>query len=312
MALVDSFEQVNPTGDAIGARMQHKTVVHRGQLVVMMGYNGTSRLGDLNISNNGRYWRKIPSLVDTKGATIVGREAFGLVNHDEKICLMGGYDGSNYLRDVYISGNAISWTKMIDAPWSTRYGFVVLSFDQRVWVLGGINASGTRLNDVWWTRDFANWTQEPNAPWAIRGYHAGLVYNNMMYIIGGLGAASRYNDVWYSPDGRNWTRLEASAAFTGRDGHMVASFGDHPDRGVQSRMVLTGGQTGAGSYSAEVWHSGAGHQWKLGDSAMPMGNLRGHTMTWFDNRLFVIGGLNGAATYRGEIWTTQGEFFRVP
>lgn len=306
MAL-DSFKQIITTGDTIGARMQHKTVVHRGNLYTLMGYNGSARLGDMFFSNNARSWRRVVSLRDTHNNTITARESFGLVEHNEKVYLMGGYDGSNHLRDVYVSGDMFRWKRLNDGPWSARYGFVVLSFDQRIWVLGGI-AAGVYLNDVWWTRDGMTWTHETNAPWTARVYHAGITYNNMMYIIGGLNTATRYNDVWYTTNGRNWVNMETDANFSGVDGHAVTSFGDGA---VRSRMILTGGQTGTGAYSEELWHSGEGNNWYLGDDAIPMGDLRGHTMTYFDGRLIVIGGIHGAATYRNEIWESQTNMFKV-
>jgi hypothetical protein len=304
-----SFIQTTVQGDAITARMQHRTVVHRGHMYVVMGYNGVSRLADMFYSNNARYWKRKSTLVDTSNNDIVGREAFGLQCHNEKVYLLGGYDGSNYLNEVYVTNDMVRWQKLQNAPWDGRYGFVTFSFDNRLWVMGGIKTGPAYLNDVWWTRDGVRWTQEPNAPWEIRGYHAGLVYSNMMYVVGGLGAASaRYNDVYYTTNGRIWTRMESSAAFTGRDGHSVTAYGDSM---VNSRMVLIGGQTGAGTYSAELYHSGNGNQWKQGVASIPMGNLRGHTVNYFDARLIVIGGLNGAATYRNEVWASQGQQFKA-
>ncbi len=247
MAALDSFKQVVTQGDGIGARAQHRTVVHRGNLYFMMGQGATGfgRLGDMYSSNDGITWKRRASLVDTNGNTITAKLSPGLVSHNEKVYLLGGYDGTsrNY---VYVTSDMVTWTKLPNAPWDGRYEFVALSFDERIWVLGG--RSSSNLNDVWWTRDGVHWTQEPNAPWPARLEHAGIVYNNMMYIIGGKDVA-RYNDVWYTADGRNWTRMESSALFSGVNLLAVESFGKGD---VRSRMVLVGGETGTGVYSDKL------------------------------------------------------------
>lgn len=304
---IDSFKQITVQGDAVTARMQHKSVIHRGNLYVAMGYNGVTRLGDMFFTNNARNWNYVTSLTDTKGNIIAGRESFGLVSHNEKVYLLGGYDGTNSYSHVYETTDMVRWKKLQDAPWSGRYGFVALSFDERLWVIGGI-AAGVRLNDVWWTRDGVTWRQEANAPWTARVYHAGIVYNNHMFIVGGLGASARFNDVYYTSDGRRWVRMESNANFAAVDGHSLALFGNTE---TISRLILIGGQTGVGTYSDELWHSGEGNNWYLGDESIPMGDLRGHTCDYFDNRLIVVGGVHGAATYRNEVWESFGQMLKV-
>jgi hypothetical protein len=303
---IDSFEHVITVGDAIPARAFHRAVVQRGTFYFMMGRNATDRFGDILFSNDGRRWRRRPTLLDTKGRTIAARDSFGLVKHGEKVYLMGGWNGRDYYNDVYVTNDMVRFERMIDAPWSARYGFCCFSHDGRIWVMAGKDATANR-HDVWWTRNGVTWKQEPDAPWPIRVYAAEITYSNRMYVIGGYGA-NLYNDVQYSYDGRHWTQMEGNAAFSPRFSHAVCQFGDGD---IPSRMVLVGGQTGELTYSDDLWHSGDGHRWKLGDDAVPMGTIRGHTMNWFDARLFVIGGVNGVSTYRNQVYASKGQMFRV-
>ena len=299
---MDSFRQVTVQGSAITARAYHSTVIHRGWLYVVMGFNGAARLRCSFCTNNGTNWRQRDNFVDTKGNGIAPRDSFGLCAHNEKIYLLGGWNGATRYRHVYVTSDMVRWTRLQDAPWTARYGFYCCSFNGCLWVIGGSDASGN-LNDVWWTRDGVSWIQENNAPWAIRRYMGGIVYNNRIYIIGGFGA-SYYNDVYYTDDGRNWARMENNAAFPARGSHAVESFG-------APKLVMVGGQGTSNAYYDDLWHSGAGNQWFLGDNVIPMGSLRGHSMDFFNNRLVVVGGINGAATYRNQVWEANTQMFKV-
>jgi hypothetical protein len=302
--MVSSFKQVVVQGNAISARANHRSIAYKNNLYVLMGNNGTGYDGDMYWTQNGYRWARRSSLRDTLGNTISARESFGLCEHNEKVYFMGGFNGSTYFNEVYVTSDMNNWKRLQNAGWTGRSKFGVYSFDGRLWVIGGTNAGGI-LREVWWTRDGVSWTQEANPPWAARRDFGAVVYHNKMYVIGGLGLGVRYNEVWYSSDGRNWTRLESNANFTARDYPAVAVFGDNR---VQPRLVLTGGQTGGSTYSNEIWHSGNGNEWEQGPT-MPMGELHGHSMNYFDARLFVVGGVNAGSTYMNEVWEANNQLF---
>ncbi len=300
MAL-DSFTQVTPRGDTIGARGFHGSVVFNNHLHIVMGQNSANDLGDLFSSKDGITWNRRTVLVDTDGNTIVARNSFGLCKHENKVYLIGGYYGGSSRNQVYVSSNMVHWTRLKGSNLTARSGFCSYSFDGRLWVIGGADVASATSN-VWWTKNGVLWTQEPDAPWAARSYAAGIVYNNSMYIMGGVGAA-RYNDVWYTKDGRNWTRIDPSANWSARDGHAVESMG--------SRLVLVGGNLGGSTYSGALFHSLFGNNWKEGDNAVPMAaDIRGQSMDFFNERLFSIGGVTGAATFNNEIWKSKGNNFK--
>jgi len=82
---------------------------------------------------------------------------------------------------------ALNWTQAnSNAPWIPRNLHTALSFDNKLWVFGGIGPEPFLLNDVWNSLDGINWTQvTDNATWYPRCDHASLVFNDKMWILGG-------------------------------------------------------------------------------------------------------------------------------
>ena len=117
-----------------------------------------------------------------------------------------------------------SWTRVTKkADWPKRWDHTSLSYDGRIWVMGGYNPGqvkgDTYLEDVWSSEDGLNWRQETaSAPWLGRRGHASVVFNDgsgdAMYVIGGFtvneesGYREYTNDVWRSEDGANWTQIK--------------------------------------------------------------------------------------------------------
>jgi hypothetical protein len=114
---------------------------------------------------------------------------------DNKMWVIGGWDGSNR-NDVWYSLNGINWTRATaNAQWSARVGHTSVVFDNKIWVCGGFPYS----NDVWYSSDGINWTQATaNAGWSARTGHTSVVFNNKMWVIGGHYYSNYLNDVWYS------------------------------------------------------------------------------------------------------------------
>ena len=92
------------------------------------------------------------------------------------------------------------------AGWSGRYSHSSLSYDGKMWVLGGFRDSDY-LADVWYSTDGKNWQQATNqASWFRRGNHTSLVFDNKMWVLGGPDAHGQ-NGVWFSTDGANWQQV---------------------------------------------------------------------------------------------------------
>src|SRR4051812_35126739 len=68
------------------------------------------------------------------------------------------------------------------AAFPPRMAHVALSFQDRIWIMGGEGTDGADRNDVWSSADGATWTMETGAAsWSPRGLAAGVVFQNAMW-----------------------------------------------------------------------------------------------------------------------------------
>lgn len=130
---------------------------------------------------------------------------------------------SDYRTPAY--DGAFSWTEATKkAEWSNRWDHTSLSFDGKLWVMGGyypgVVSGDTYMEDVWSSVDGVNWSLETSAaPWLGRRGHASVVFDDgsgaAMYVIGGFvvdeetGYREYRNDVWRSEDGANWREIKS-------------------------------------------------------------------------------------------------------
>ena len=119
---------------------------------------------------------------------------------NDKMYVVGGFDG-NRLNDVWSTTNGSDWTEeTATAPFTPRISHKAIQFDNKVWLLGGIDDNGTYLNDVWYTSNGKNWLQATdNASYTGRTGHAVVTNDNGIFIIAGTAGSvtNPQNDVWY-------------------------------------------------------------------------------------------------------------------
>lgn len=185
---------------------------------------------------------------------------------------------------------AFSWTRATkNAGWSRRWDHSSVSFNDRLWVIGGYNPGQVRgdtyLEDVWSSADGINWKQETgSAPWLGRRGHASVVFDDgsgeAMYVIGGFvvneetGYREYRNDVWRSLDGKEWTQikertepeLDSLYDWFPRFNHACVV----ANHGGRDYIYLIGGATMLEGYEArysmkyfsDVWRSADGISWE--------------------------------------------------
>jgi len=219
---------------------------------------------------------------------------------------MGGAAGSPdgsvtyYYSDVYSSGNGSNWTKVnATAPFGGRYGSQVLSYNGKLWLIGG-NNSGTLMNDVWNSSNGSAWSQvlAPSAngtptQFPPREDFGALVYNNAMWVIGGFSQGANHNDVWNSTDGVTWNQVLADGAggvnqFSKRWGIATTVYNN-------AMWVMTGAYDLASNSNpatvySDVWTSTTGAAWN-----------RVSLINIFDSMYF-----GQAAVFNNQIWFTGG------
>ncbi|MFC1637750.1 hypothetical protein ACFL1W_01885 [Candidatus Margulisiibacteriota bacterium] len=116
-----------------------------------------------------------------------------------------GGEGANPVltTEVWYSDTGKAWTLEAVAPFTARQYHTSLVYDNKMWVIGGMDDSLDSLGDVWYTSDGSSWTQATaSAEFPAVAAHSSVVFDNKMWVIGG---ANDYagdvitNEVWYSP-----------------------------------------------------------------------------------------------------------------
>jgi len=300
---------------AWGRRWWHKAVVYNGKMWVMGGYDhfgdvwyssdGTSwtrtiegsRATDYNdyaaVVFNGKIWtlgsslgREVYNSTDGKTWTRVlpdppwaPRSYAGAVVHNGKIWILGGVDllhGMVYRNDVWNSADGIHWTSVAAwTSWYPRYGHQALSFDGKLWVLGGYFHYGSwdgLSTDVWYSYDGISWKIAAyGRPYGLTGEMAVTTTARRIWMIGGalctvLGdVVEPLNEVLYSNDGSSWQYATTAAPWERRTDAAVLVY--------KQRLWILGGlcwRLGPSGWyttpTADVWYSpipASASAWKL-------------------------------------------------
>lgn len=169
--------------------------------------------------------------------------------------------------------------------WPARSYHASVVFNGRMWVLGGLGASGVPLNDVWYSADGAHWTRAGTADWSPRWGLGAAVFNGRIWVIGGAvgGVYSGVNDVWSSPDGVHWTQEIANAPWVPRYRHGIIVF--------NGKLWIINGCS-QGPIGNEIWSSIDGVNWVHEPTS---GSIDGRVQ-------------NTHAIHGGELWGVSGQF----
>jgi hypothetical protein len=137
---------------------------------------GTPTDGTLWRTIDGRNWsaQEVPARIvaDLQGV-VVYHDAVWVIGHGE-------WDAAT--TDVWSSMNGKTWTRITAAaPWPPRTGAGFAVFDDRLWVLGGINR-----RDAWWSSDGRAWHRlAGDIPGPARAGDYSVVFRNALWIYGG-------------------------------------------------------------------------------------------------------------------------------
>jgi len=273
-------------------RSGHSTVSFQNKFWVIGGSDGiASYKNDVLFSNNGSNW-----VVATMAAAFIGRLSHTTTVFGNKIWVIGGAiptaSGSTVANDVWNSEDGITWTQVTSsAPFSERALHTTTTFDNKLWVIGGLTSTGG--GDLWFSADGITWTQVTiSAPFSDRYGHTTTVFDNKLWLIGGYRSGGNYrNDIWSSTDGINWTEVTSSASFSPRRHHSVVVFDD--------KLWLFGGEDSA-DLKNDVWSSTDGTNWTEVTSSASFSERESHTMVVFDDKIWLIGGDDG--DLKNDVW----------
>jgi len=239
----------------------------------------------------------------TASAAWSTRRGHASVVFDNKMWVIGGWNGTQFFNGVYSSLDGINWVTVLPnghggtEQWSQRSNTRVVVFDNKMWLVGG-RTGPAYLNDVYSSTDGVTWAlATSNAGWDLRVSNTLVVFDNKMWVIGGLDSSMVYrNDVWSSSDGISWVEETPSANWGSRYEHVSVVF--------DNKMWVIGGY--AGTYIPDVWCSGDGINWsEVADGCdfrpfSPVGLVA-------NNKIFLLGGSSAedSGDASNDIWYSE-------
>jgi hypothetical protein len=209
------------------------------------------------------------------------------------------------------------WVEVTDKlPFAARDGAGALTFNGKLWLLGGWNPGDREHfpricnNEVWNSQEGVKWSLvKPNTfiddrfdatkDWEGRHTAGYVVFRDRMWIIGGDANQGHYqNDVWNSADGIAWKLINAGkpVPWGPRVLHHTLVF--------QDKIWVLGGQTlpqfgpAIEAFHQDLWNSADGLHWNRVATEPPLWKPRG-----------MIG---GSAVLRGRMWLLGGGTYDTP
>jgi hypothetical protein len=235
------------------------------------------------------------------------RDGAGLLNFQNKLWLLGGWDPPNHPpfnthSEVLSSVDGANWNFETTAPWPARHCSAWLTDSTYMYVIGGDPQSNC-LTDVWRSADGINWTQlEDTIPNYINRNNPNYaIADNQIFIFGGEkcgGPSTGLNEVWQSTNGSTWNQLP-NAPWEGR-GMQVNSCVD--DAG--NIWMLGGSNEGDRRAYNDVWRTSDGINWTLVNESAPWGGRYWHSVGWFDQKLWVMAGMLGGNEVN-DVWYSE-------
>lgn len=297
---VTSWRQNNSD---IGIRAQ-AMLSFGGALYVFGSVGGDSNLVKKSL-DGGVTWATVRSNGDANGYPASGNN--GVVVHDGKMFIMGGYGSGAGQNFVYYSTDGQTWTKTRDtgdaSGYDIRWNFAVYSYDGKLWVAGGYNGSvlGAVYNS---TNNGATWTLVKATPsWTSRYSMAFCVHGGKMWIAGGTnGSFAHVSSVYYSTNGDTWTQSTAAAGWTASQGGALVSY--------NGKMYYMGG-TNWTTYYNFIYSSTDGATWTSEGNASWAGRAYHtySTVIW-QQQIILHGGSTGSDKKDVHAWAV-GAFYNT-
>ena len=258
---------------------------------------------DVWSSEDGKSWKLANAEAPWKHSDLPMTTSF-----DNRMWIMGGWyngrlEGHGATNEVWSSSDGEHWNlESSRAEWSPRLAAGLVSFKDRLWLLGGIENyyfgdQSSLKNDVWSSADGKTWHQvTANAPWSPRAYHQAVVHDGRIWVMGGGNYVPEYqahNDVWCSTDGVNWQLITESADWPARLWFSAVTW--------RQQMWVVGGWSNNPSRNwGDVWHSNNGKTWKLLNTPMQWKERHEHSAWVFQDKLWV--GAGHAQPLSSEVW----------
>jgi hypothetical protein len=215
----------------------------------------------------------------------------------------------------------------VQAPYAPRDGAGLVTYANKLWLLGGWNASTsvfplTTTNEVWNSSDGKHWQQvkrntfapdtfNPASDWEGRHMAGWAVFQNKLWILGGDSNQCHYQqDAWNSSDGLHWTQVTNNLPWGERVLFYTLVF--------NNQLWVMGGQTlvlpdcpnypQTEVFYNDVWTSADGVSW----SAVPAPPLPFQPPSAPQPIWSPRGVICGAVVFNGRMWVVGGGTYGTP
>ncbi|MBX3451690.1 MAG: galactose oxidase [Planctomycetaceae bacterium] len=303
-AIASDWELVTPKAEW-QARDSSAEMVHAGQMWIMGGWfdSFSEPPSDVWKSADGKNWERVAARSPWKHSDFPMGVSFR-----DRMFLMGGWHNgrlpdASASNQVWSSRDGADWKlETKDAGWSARMAGAVVVFQDKLWLLGGIQKyyfgdNSDLKNDVWCSDDGVNWTCVTEAAaWPARAYHQAVAFNGKLYVFGGGNYLPEYqvrNDVWCSEDGKTWTQLTEAAEWPPRIWFGSAVYRDRI-------WVLGGWSNNPARNWNDVWSSTDGKTWEQFKTPTIWKERHEHSVYVKDDAIWVAGG--HAQPLSNEVW----------
>lgn len=198
-------------------------------------------------------------------------------------------------------------------PWEARDSHTVTVFQNKLWLIGGLNANdyviapgrvqygdAPHFNDIWVSEDGINWDLITNqAPWGKRRSIQGTVFQDKIWILPGWGPETGLqSNLWSSNNGINWEQAVLNGPWPEREGHQLIVFNE--------KLWLIGGvDYNKRITKNDVWFSENGIDWFNATTTAPWPSRWDHEVVDFKNKLWLIGGMDLQDNTFNDVWVSE-------
>jgi len=210
----------------------------RGQVNSVCVFNNKMWiLGGGTYNGIRKYYNDVWNSVDGINWTLVAhqmpwpaRQYQDVIVYDNAMWVIGGYDGISNRKDVWYSGDGITWHELKNTPWPARHASSVFNHQHSLWVV-----AGNMWNDSW----RLNTTVCPNVISPVLT-NTVLMGNTAVFVANYLAPSATFT--WQVKNNSVWQNVIASNFFVGvNNDTLLLNYATIANSGQQFRCIVESG-----------------------------------------------------------------------
>jgi hypothetical protein len=302
---------ITSTATGLGARRDHTSVTYNGYAYVIGGTDAAGAVQNtvyyakLNADGSPGNW------ATTVSTGLTARDGHISVVANGYVYVIGGSNGGAlntiFAAKINSDGTLGSWSASNNTGLGARNGASAVVANGYVYVIGGVDGSGTIQSTVYLARlntdgTLGNWTTSSATGLAARVSHTSVVANGYVYVIGGNDSSLvTQNTVYYAKlnaDGTlgNWSTT-VNTGLGARDGHASVV--------ANGYVYVIGGPNGAAPqntvYYSKINTDGTLGSWSS-NSSTGLAARSSLTAVVANGYVYAIGGANGSSVAQSSVY----------